>query len=483
MENQEKSDFLGFDINLKYCQTKKKSKPVDLIAHMFNKAGIFIKVLSISQKKVVSNIGWLLTDRFLQMGIALFVGLWVARYLGPDQFGSLNYAISFVSLFGVIVSLGLDSIVVRDIVRFPELKHEILGTAFSLRCVGGIVSIPIAIWASALLRPKEPMVQLLVSISAIGSLFSAFDVISFWFQSQVEAKYSVVVRNVAYVATSALRVVLISIQAPLYTFAIATVGELILGGIGLAFSYQWKERDIYKWFYSFDRAKVLLRDSFPMIVTGAVTIIYMRTDSIMIGQIMTDRDVGLYAAVMKLAEMWYFIPASIIGTIFPFVVKLKNTNEKLYYERAQQLFTLMAALSYTVAVPISLFSGQLMTLFYGQDYVDGGNILAVYGWAGLFVSLGVARGPWMVAGDLLNFRATAAGVGALANVILNLTLIPQFGIMGAAIATVISQCIASYLSNAFYSGTREIFVRQTKGIFLIGFPQLICNLLQKFKVI
>jgi polysaccharide transporter, PST family len=450
---------------------------------LFDRLRATSKPFSASKRKIIGNLVWLFADRFIQIGLALFVGLWVARYLGAKQFGSLNYAVSFVALFGVVVSLGMDSIVVRDVVRHPELKHQILGTAFSLKIIGGLVSIPLATGVNILFRPEEPIIQGLVAIVAFGGVFNAFNVISFWFQSQVEAKYSVVVRNASYIATCIIRIVLIIFGAPVIAFAIASASEMVIGGIGLVIAYQWKERDIQYWSRSFLRAKLLLKDSIPMMITSAVTLVYMRIDSVMIGQIMTDRDVGLYAAVMKLAEMWYFIPASIVSTVFPLVIKLKDVNEEIYYKRAQQLFTLMAGLSYMVAIPISLSSSYLMFLFYGQDYVDGGSVLAVYAWAGLFVSLGVARGPWMVAGDLLNFRAIAAGLGALTNVGLNWLLIPKWGIMGATVATIVSQCIASYLANAFHPKARQIFIRQTKGILLFGLPELIRDFLQKGKFV
>ncbi|MFH7244820.1 MAG: flippase [Spirulina sp.] len=438
-------------------------------------------ILSLNQKKVFSNLGWLFADRFLQMGTALFIGLWTARYLGPEQFGSLNYAISFAALFGIIVNLGLDSIVVRDIVRFPDLKLEILGTAFILQIVGGIASIPIIVGLNQVMRPNDPLMQWLVLIASISGTFNAFNIISFWFQSQIDSKYTVFVKNGAYLFTAAVRLVLIAIQAPLIAFAIALAGEMMLSGIGLVIVYQQREKNLQKWAWSYRRAKELLRDSFPMMITGAVITIYMRTDSIMLGQMVGDQAVGLYTAVMKLAEMWYFVPAAITSTVFPIIIKLKENNEKVYYKRAQQLFTLMAFLSYLVAVPVSIFSNQLIVLFYGQEYAEGGIILAVYVWAGLFVSLGVARGPWMVAGDLLNFRAFAGVLGAITNIILNWILIPKIGIMGATIATIFSQFIASYLCNAFHSKTRDIFIRQTKGIVLFELPKIIRAGLQMAK--
>lgn len=149
-------------------------------------------------QKILANTGWLFVDKILRMGVGLLVGVWVARYLGPEQFGLYNYALSFVALFSAFATLGLDGIVVRDIVRDPSYKNEILGTAFILKLLGGISTLILAVGAVSLLRPHDNLTRWLVGIIAAGTIFQAFDVIDFWFQSQVQSKYTVYAKNVAF---------------------------------------------------------------------------------------------------------------------------------------------------------------------------------------------------------------------------------------------------------------------------------------------
>ncbi|MCR4321033.1 MAG: oligosaccharide flippase family protein, partial [Candidatus Brocadiaceae bacterium] len=143
-----------------------------------------------SLQNILVNTGWLFADRILRMGVGLFVGVWVARYLGPEQFGLYSYALAFVSLFGAFATLGLDGIVVRDIVRDPACKYETLGTAFVLKLIGGSLTFLLVIIAISLLRPHDRLTHWLVGITAVGMIFQAFDTIDFWFQSQVKSKYT-----------------------------------------------------------------------------------------------------------------------------------------------------------------------------------------------------------------------------------------------------------------------------------------------------
>jgi O-antigen/teichoic acid export membrane protein len=90
--------------------------------------------------KIIDNIGWLFFDKTLRMGVGLFVGVWVTRYLGPEQFGLFNFATAFTALFGAVATLGLQGIVVRDIVNDPSCKEETLGTAALLHLIGGTLA-------------------------------------------------------------------------------------------------------------------------------------------------------------------------------------------------------------------------------------------------------------------------------------------------------------------------------------------------------
>ena len=190
----------------------------------------------ISLQNILVNTGWLFVDKILRMGVGLLVGVWVARYLGPEQFGLYSYALSFVALFSTFATLGLDGIVVRDIVRDLSYKDEILGTAFVLKFIGGIVTLLLTIFSISIIRPEESLTRWLVMIIAAGTIFQAFDVIDFWFQSQVQSKYTVYAKNIAFLIIALLKSILILTKAPLIAFM--GMSEVVLNTIGLVFAYK-----------------------------------------------------------------------------------------------------------------------------------------------------------------------------------------------------------------------------------------------------
>ena len=409
-----------------------------------------------NRKKILSNIGWLFADRVLRMGVGLVLGVWVARYLGPEQFGVYNYAIAFVTLFSVFGTLGLDSIVVRDLVNDPANRDETLGTAFVLKLLGSIVGLFLAVGSISLLRPTDSLIFWLVAIAATGITFQSFDTIDFWFQSRVQSKYTVYSKNLAFALMAIIKIILIKIEAPLITFAWAGLAEIILGFIGLIFVYQTCGNSLIKWRVSIFRAKILLTHSTPLILSSIAIIIYMKIDQIMLGEMVGNKAVGLYSAVTRISEVWYFIPTVISSSVFPAILEAKKKDKELYYQHLTKLFKLMSLVSYAVAIPTTFLSSWFMNLLYGSNYREAGIILAVHIWAGLFVCLGVVRSLWMNTENLMVFSFFTTAIGAICNILINLYMIPKFQGLGAAIATVIAYAIAAVFSCFFYDKTRRI---------------------------
>ncbi len=434
---------------------------------MLRKITTAIEQFSPHLRKIIGNTAWLFADRLIRMFAGLLIGVWVARYLGPNRYGIFNYALAFVALFDWISKLGLDRLAIRDIVRYPEQKREILGTVFILKLVGGCVAFIVSLVAIWLLRPDDRLTQIIVGIIAFAWIFKSFDTIDFWFQSQIQSKFTVTARSLAYLISSLIKIILIQINAPLVAFACVWSGEWGLSAFGLVIVYRLRGHLVQMWQFSWFHAKQLLSQSWPLIISGIVIIIYLKVDILMLGEMIGDRAVGEYSAAVKVSELWYFVPTSIVKSFFPSVVKAKDTSETLYYDRLQKLFNLMAVIGYAVAIPMTFISTPTIALLFGQEYVIAGSVLSVHIWAGLFVTLGVARDPWLMSEGLTKFSAATTTCGAIANIILNFLLIPQYGIMGAAIATVIAQLVASYFANAFYPQTRIVFVSQTRAIALV----------------
>lgn len=400
------------------------------------------------------------------MGVGLLVGVWLARYLGPEQFGQLNYAIAFVGLFGVIAGLGLNGIVVRDIVREPEAADTTLGTAFVLQVVASVIAVALIVGTIAWLRPDDTLTRAMVAILGLSLVFKSTEVVKYWFESQVQSRYTVWIENGAFAIMSGIKVAMILRQAPLMAFVWIALAEAVLIAIGLPIIYTTRGRALGAWKPRSARAKSLLRDSWPLILSGLAVMIYMRIDQIMLGQMLGAREVGNYAAAVSISEVWYFIPIVIASSVLPNTIETKTHSEKLYYQRLQTLFNMMVLASIAIAVPVTFFSDWIVVLLYGSDFRQAGGILTITIWAGLFVFLGVASSNWLLAENLQTISFYRTAIGALINVSLNYVLIPKYGAEGAAFATLVSYSFAAFFFDLLNKKTKRIFYMKLRALML-----------------
>jgi PST family polysaccharide transporter len=413
-------------------------------------------------RTIMGNMGWLMVDRVVRMGMGLFVGVWVARYLGPVQFGSLNFSIAFITLFGTVTTLGLEGIVVREVLHNAQHTHEILGTTLALRSGGGLLAVGLSIATLRLIQPHDRQALLLVSILSLTLVFQAFDTIDCFFQSQVQSKITVWAKNSAFLVFAAVRVSLIYAKAPLWSFAASYAGEIALGAFGLMLGYRLSGGRVFAWRSSKTRAIYLLKQSWPVIFAGMAIMIYMRLDTVMLKMMKGDYAVGLYSAAIKVSEVWYFIPLAIVSSVQPAIMRVKDDPE-LFYGRLRKLFSLMTMTACILGSIVALTSHAIVRILYTNSYNGAGAVLAVHVWASVFVFLGVAQSPWDLSKNLLTLSLYRTIAGAIINVAMNLYLIPRYSAMGAAIATVVSYAISAVFANAFSSRTRPIFYMQMRS--------------------
>lgn len=425
----------------------------------------FLDRLSPGLRKIISSIGWLTAERVFMMALSFIVGLNVVRYLGPENYGKLSYSISFAGLLGVISKLGLDQIVVRNVVKEEDSTQEILGTAFLLKLIGSlftVILIGIGVWTFN----SDPQIRWMTLIIAIGLVFNAFETINFWFESKVLSKPMALVRSGQLFLTGIAKLLLIFLKFPLMAFAWVYLAEFVLKAIGMAWIYRQHSQNIFRWQVNWSRAKELLKDSWPLIFSAVMILIYMKIDQVMLGNMVGDRAVGNYAAATKLSEPYYFISTAICSSVFPALIKARQRSQQEYQSKIQQLYDLMALFSLAVTVPTTLLSDVLATTLLGQEYAEVGTILALHIWASPFVFLGIARTRWLMAENFTHFSLMSTSLGAVSNIALNIWLIPEYGGIGAAIATVISYAISSHVSCIFYPRIYSNSWMLTKALFI-----------------
>jgi O-antigen/teichoic acid export membrane protein len=399
-------------------------------------------------KRYFANTSWLMGHRVLSMVVALFVGVYVARYLGPEKFGLLSYAGSFVGLFTALATLGLDSIMVRELVKNPERSDELLGTSFWLKA-GGAILMWIGIAATIPFTHNDTQTNIMIIIIAFAVIFQAFNVIDLNYQAGVKSKYVVYAQLVQLVVSSITKLIFVCISAPLVWFACVFLLDAVVLATGLTAIYLQTTDKFWYWKWRWQTAKELLRDSWPMILSGMVISIYMKIDQVMIKEMLDAEQVGLYAVAVRLSEAWYFIPVAITSSVFPAIINAKKQSEEFYYRRLQKLYDLMVWLAVAIALPTTFLAPWVIRVLYGEAFLPAAGVLSIHIWAGVFVFLGVASGKWFLAENYIKKNFYRTFIGLLVNVTLNFVLIPQYGILGAAVATLLGQASANFIYDFF----------------------------------
>lgn len=393
-------------------------------------------------RAVVSNTGWMLGDRIVRMGIGLLIGVWLARYLGPSQYGQFSYATAFTMLFAPMALLGLDEIVIRKLVRDTSNRDEILGTVFILILIGASAVLLLAITTISLFRPDDTLARWLVAIMTAGAVFQAFMPIEFWFESQLQWKFNVYAKFIAFLVISIIKIVLILTKSSLIAFAWAGLAEIALGSVGLVIVYRVKGYHLAAWRFSRRLARTLLKDSWPIIFSVFLTMVYLKIDQVMLGTMAGNEELGLYSAAVRLTEAWNFIPVAICSSVFPVIVEAEATDEALFSARMQRLYNMMALTAYCIAIPITLFSSTIVKLLFSSSYLKTASLLPVLIWTVLFTNLGAARNVFMLTKNWLRVNMVSIFLGGIVNIILNYFLIPVYGAMGAIIASLLSYWFA-----------------------------------------
>jgi len=410
------------------------------------------------------NTSWMFGEHFLRILAGVLVGIYVARYLGPEQFGVYSYAIAFVALFGAVARVGLDGIVVRDLLNHPEKRDLYLGTAFWLKLIGALLAL-ITVAIVVQFTSNDATTNLYIFIIAGGMIFQAFDVVDFHFQSRILYKYVAISKLVQVALSAALKLYFIFTQADLFWFVLVSLIDQITLALSLAFAY-WRQK-IGSFFGNFSvaTAKTMLSNSWPLIVTAIAITIYTRIDQIMIKEMLGEREVGIYSAAVRLSEAWYFVPVIITTSLFPAILNARKIGQELYNKRLQRLYTVLVYFAVGVALPVTFTAESIVVTVYGTIYEDAGAVLSIYIWAGLFVGLGTVNGQWFLAENLQNLATRNALIGAAANVALNYILIPIYGVKGAALGTFISYGVAAYLSLFINIKTRDRFFAISRSFF------------------
>lgn len=417
-------------------------------------------------QKYFKNTSWMFAGRIFSLAISFFVGIYIARYLGPMNYGLMNYAISFVGLFGFMASLGIDEIVNREIVKDHDLKDKIIGTAFFIKLFGSFSAI-FSIFIISILTANDFFTFILIILFSLHYIPQAFNVIETYFQSQVLSKNVVKAQILSGLISAVLKLLVIFLNKGIFWLLFIYVFEIGLIALFLVIAFLKSGHHFKNWRFDKDIAKSLLSNSWPIILSSLSVGIYMKIDQVMINQLMNNESTGIYAVAVKLSEIFYIIPVIIASSVFPAIVSsLQISNEK-FENRIRNLYFLMFWLSTFIAIVISLLSNQIVDILFGEQYQKSAIVLQIYTWTLITVSMGTVLGKYLITKNLTKVLLYTATLGAISNILLNIILIPRIGLTGAALSTIISYLITN-ISIILFKQSRPHFVIMLKSIFVIN---------------
>jgi O-antigen/teichoic acid export membrane protein len=410
---------------------------------------------SLLNNKYVKNTGWLFAERVTRFLINIFVTVYLVKYLGPARFGLYNYILSYVSIFGGIAALGIDSVIVRDLINDFTKTKELLGTSFFLR-IGASFLMVILMILSLIITKEETYTIILISIVSFSIFLQSFGVIDFYFQAIVRSKYSVLAQSISVMTSALLKIILIIVKADLLYFAIVVSFEALILAIGFIINYKRINAGGLNWKFDIKLAKKILYDSYPLLLSGIVIAIYMKIDQVMIKRMLNNTEAGYYASAVKLCEMWYFIPMAISSSLYPAIINAKKKGEIFYKKRLQQLYDIMSWLSIGIALFFTIFAHSIIIFLYGSKFIPAVPVLQLYVWSSIGTFLGVASSQFLVTENLTKISFYRTFIGMVLNVVLNFYLIPRVGISGAAFATLISYTVSTFGLVFFKSSYMQI---------------------------
>lgn len=423
--------------------------------------------ISPKHRELIFNSSWMLSERVLRIISGVFVGIYVARYLGPENYGVLSYAIAIAAFVMCISKVGMDSVLVRELALHPHPTSQLTGTAFRIMLIASFFCILITfivVW-----NTNEPMdVKSYLTIVILGALFTPFLVADYLFQSLNKAKYSSICKTLTLTITSITKLALIYTQSPLLYFVFVVTAEHAILAFALLVISKHRGLGISLLRFNATVARNLLKSSWPMVLSALAILIQTRIDQVMIANMLSLEQLGIYSASVRIYEAWLIIPYTITISLLPTLAQTREINKAVYLARITQTLRLLIWSCIIVSIFLSITSEFLINLAFGSSYDSSSTILAIIIWGSIFSTMGSVSSRYLNIERMEKKIAYRTILTSLVNISINLVLIPELGLIGASLATVISLFLGNYVIDLLDQDLRELFKIKNRSI--IGNP-------------
>lgn len=395
--------------------------------------------------KIAKNAGWIVGLQLVKSVLGVVISMLTARFLGPSEFGVINYAASIVSFVTPLMQLGFTGVLVQELVNSPEKEGEILGTSIALSsCASVACIVGVFLFAATVNRGETETIIVCTLYSAL-LIFQALEMMVYWFQAKLLSKYSAAISLTAYVVISAYKTFLLVAQKDIYWFAVSNALDHMLIAVGLIVVY--RKLGGARLTFQGKIAKKLFSKSKHYILSDMMITIFAQTDKVMLKLMIGDVATGYYSAAVSCAGMTGFVFSAIIDSYRPVLFDCKKHGEQQFEKNMVRLYGIVIYLSLLQILGVSLTSKWIVLILYGADYTPAIDPLRLIVWYTTFSYLGSVRNIWILAENKQQYLWSINLSGALINVVLNYWLIPIMGTMGAALASLITQIFTNVVTG------------------------------------
>lgn len=416
------------------------------------------------KNRFFSNIGWLMGGKIVNMLLQFIVSLATARYLGPSNFGTINYVAAFVSFFSSIASLGLAVIVIKEIATDKYDNNEVIWTSIWMRFAMAVLSTISIIALMFITNRNDSMIVQIAFLESLSILFSSFDTINYYFQAKLLSKWSSIAGVLSYIGMSLYRIYLLATGADIVWFAFATSTDMIFLTAFLMIFYVRIEGFHPK--FNWSLGKSLLKQSYHYLIAGLITILYVQVDRIMLGNMLDKESVGYYSAALTISTLWSMIPTALIQSLSPILYDTAKKDRNLYLRRLRQSYAALFWLNVAYSIFVCFFAHWIILLLYGKEYLAGTTALKIVVWYYGLSTMSTLNQVYLANDGKSKYINRFCLAGLIADIVLNFLLIPIMGIDGAAIATLITHVVIQIVMPYIYRDTREIAVSIIRGALL-----------------
>lgn len=427
----------------------------------------------LSKNRVINNAKWIIVCKVVQALLQLVIGMLCARYLGPSNYGVINYAASVVAFVVPVMQLGLQSTLVQEFINTPEKEGKIMGTSLMLDIVSSFLCIGMVSAFVSTVNRGETETLIVSILYSLCLFFRAFELFQCWFQYKLQSKYPSIIMLCAYVVVSAYRILLLVTSKSIFWFAV--VNSLDYGLIGIALLIIYHKMGAQKLSFSFTLAKSLLSRSKYYILSSMMVTLFQNTDHVMLKLISGDAENGFYTAAITSAGVAQFVYMAIIDSMRPVILTCKKTGDNEYEKNISRLYCVTIYLAVAQALFFTVFANLIVYVLYGTEYMPTIPVLQVLVWYVSFAYMGSVRNVWILAEGKQSMLWKINLSGALLNVIINYILIPYWGAVGAAVASLITQIFTNFILGFIVKPLRANNKLLIKGLN----PKLLLDVIKK----